>query len=393
MIYPKLVLKSGKERAISNRHPWIFSGAVKHVDNIAEEGDIVAVTDNKKSILGYGFYAPDNQICCRMFEWSADTSPTLDTETYWLGKLQAAQKLRHTFLNGRKTTAYRLVHAEGDFMPGIIIDIYGEIAVLQLLIKGTLQLKAVLKSCLEKLGFQNIYLKTKSSNSVASLQAESEWLGERPVLPVIVQEHGLDFPVNVEEGQKTGFFIDQRENRKLLQRLSEGKEVLNTFSYTGGFSLYALAGGAKAVTSVDISKSAISLCEATIAQSNFSDRHTAVVADCFEFMRTNSQEYDIIVVDPPAFAKHARAVRNASRGYKDLNMLAIKAIRAGGLIMTYSCSQNIDKLLFQKIIFAAAADAGRNVRIVQQLHQPEDHPINIFHPEGEYLKGLLLYVE
>ncbi len=392
MIYPNLVLKSGRDRAISNRHPWIFSGAVKNVDNIAEEGDIVAVADNQKNILGYGFYAPDNQICCRMFEWGS-VSQDLGAEEYWFQKLQAAQKLRHVLLKGQKTTAYRLVHAEGDFMPGIIIDIYGEIAVLQLLVKGTLQLKKILQKCLQELGFQYIYLKTKSSKGVASLQAESEWLSERPELPANVFEHGLTFPVNVEEGQKTGFFIDQRENRRLLQKLSAGKEVLNTFSYTGGFSLYALAGGATAVTSVDISKSAISLCEATIAQSNFSDRHTTVVADCFEFMRSNTHVYDIIVVDPPAFAKHARAVRNASRGYKDLNMLAIKAVRSGGLVMTYSCSQNIDKLLFQKIVFSAAADAGRNVRIVKQLHQPEDHPINIFHPEGEYLKGLLLYVE
>jgi 23S rRNA (cytosine1962-C5)-methyltransferase len=393
-MYKKIILKSGRERSVINRHPWLFSGAVKELPQ-AENGDIVAVQDNHTNLLGYGFFSPQSQIVCRLFEFTNQPADFSQSQ-YWQQKINKAYEIRKAQVLSPHTNAYRLLHAEGDFFPGVIADIYKDIAVVQLLIKGTEKVVPHIINGLQKLGIVYIYLKNKHSPGFR----------EEVVLPngfltdsfqqthVLIQENGLQFKIDFEKGQKTGFFIDQRDNRALLRRYAAGKNVLNAFSYTGGFSVYALAGAASKVHSVDISKDATAACDENI-QLNFDTTiaHQSFAADCFDYLRQTSEKYDVIVLDPPAFAKNAKAVANASRGYKDLNLTAFKKIQPGGILFTFSCSQNIDKELFRKIIFAAAADARRNVRILHQLTQPADHPVNIFHPEGEYLKGLVLYVE
>ncbi len=394
MMYKNLILKSGRDRSILNRHPWLFSGAVKQLPD-AENGDIVAVRDNQNNLLGYGFFSPHSQIVCRIFEF---TSQPIDfgKSTYWHQKINSAYQLRKAQVINEHTNAYRLLHAEGDFFPGVIVDVYQDLAVMQLLIKGTEKISSHIISGLQDLGIRYIYLKNKHNPGFR----------EEVVLPngfltsdifeqqVAIKENGLQFRIDFERGQKTGFFIDQRDNRALLKQYAANKMVLNAFSYTGGFSVYALAGGAVMVHSVDISKDATQTCDENIAL-NFGSNapHQSYAADCFDYLRQTEEPYDVMVLDPPAFAKNARSVPNASRGYKDLNMTAFKKIKPGGVVFTFSCSQNIDKELFRKIIFSAAADAERNVRILHQLTQPADHPVNIFHPEGEYLKGLVLYVE
>ena len=390
-MFKQIILKSGRERSLINRHPWVFSGAVKELPK-ASNGEIVEVLSNKNELLGYGFFSPNSQITCRVFEFTNEIISI--NKKFWLKKIEAAFELRKQFINQTQTNIFRLAHAEGDFFPGVIIDIYNKTAVCQILIKGVELIKEDIFYALNKLGFANIYLKTKQNTQLLEGVSEGNcWIAEKTLMPLTATENEIDFYIDVEQGQKTGFFIDQRENRKMLGKLSDEKNVLNTFSYSGGFSLYALKGGAKCVHSVDSSKDAIELCNKNVELNNFKN-HQSFTEDCFLFLK-NCQEnfYDIIVIDPPAFAKHSRSVKNAARGYKNLNMLGINKIKPGGLIFTFSCSQHIDKDLFRKIIFGAAADCKKNVRVLRQLSQPDDHPINIFHPEGEYLKGLLLYVE
>ncbi|MFY8020827.1 MAG: class I SAM-dependent rRNA methyltransferase [Bacteroidia bacterium] len=390
--YKKLILKSGRERSLVNRHPWVFSGAVKVLPK-AENGEIIQIVTNHHELLGYAFFAPNSQITARVFEFNPDEIKI--DESYWLNKIRNAYELRKLFIDSNQTTCYRLLHAEGDFFPGIIADVYADVVVLQLLIKGTELISDTLFKAFHQIGFKHIYLKTKQSTQLLEqVEQGSRWVAEPKEMPVLVLENGVKFQINVETGQKTGFFIDQRENRRILATYSKGKKVLNTFSYSGGFSVYSLEAGANLVHSVDSSKDAIELCEQNVKLSGLENKHESFVSDVFEFLKTVEPNfYDIIVLDPPAFAKHARAVDNAARGYKNLNLLGFQKIKPGGLIFTYSCSQHIDKDLFRKIVFSAAADARRNVRILQQLSQPEDHPINIYHPEGEYLKGLLLQVD
>jgi 23S rRNA (cytosine1962-C5)-methyltransferase len=385
-----LVLKSGRERSLLNRHPWVFSGAVKDLPQ-AENGEIIRVTDNHNNLLGYGFFSTNSQITCRVFEFT--NAPIEIDYAFWVQKISAAYAYRKEIFDFSQTNIYRLVHAEGDFFPGVIIDVYAEVAVVQLLVKGTEHIKEAIFEGLKKVGINYIYLKTKQSTQLLeAVGSASGWVGDALPMPVRAKENGLVFLVDVEKGQKTGFFIDQRENRRLVGVHSKGKKVLNTFSYSGGFSLQALAQGATLVHSVDSSKDAIEMCNRNV-EANFANApHESFVEDCFDYLNRTEVDYDIMVLDPPAFAKNARSVPNASRGYKNLNLAAFNKIKPGGLIYTFSCSQHIDRDLFRKIVFGAAADAKRNVRIVQQLTQPEDHPINIFHPEGEYLKGLLLHV-
>ncbi|MCF8254523.1 MAG: class I SAM-dependent rRNA methyltransferase [Bacteroidia bacterium] len=392
MEYKKLVLKSGRERSLVNRHPWVFSGAIKDLPT-AKNGEIIEVRSNHNDLLGYGFYSPNSQITCRVFEFTNDEK--LIDDAYWLAKLQNAYHLRTQLLDFKTTNCFRLLHAEGDFFPGIIIDVYDKVAVVQLLIKGMENIAPIIYGGLNQLGFDYIYLKTKQNTQLLEqVEQGSRWVGEAAEMPIFVLEHGVKFSVNVETGQKTGFFIDQRENRKLLGEWSKGKKVLNTFSYSGGFSLYALEAGATEVHSVDSSKDAIALCEQNVALTLYASKHQSFVEDCFDFLKkSEANYYDIIILDPPAFAKNARSVDNAARGYKNLNLLGFHKVKPGGLVFTYSCSQHIDKDLFRKIVFSAAAEARRNVRVLRQLSQPEDHPINIFHPEGEYLKGLMLLVD
>lgn len=392
MNFPILKLKPKRERSIIHRHPWIFSGALDNKVK-AQEGDIIEVRDSGDKILGYGFYSEKSQISCRMFEWTERND--FETEDYWFEKIDNALKLRKVNVLNESTNSYRLIHAEGDFLPGIIIDIYNEAAVVQILVKGIENRKDLIFSALQRAGFHNIYVKAKTSSHVMEdIQSLSGWVVGKTETPVVIKENNVSFKVDFIDGQKTGFFIDQRDNRQLLKTLSKDKVVLNTFSYTGGFSVYAVAGGAKEVHSVDISADAVQGAIDNVLLNFPNANHEGMTKDCFEFLKDMPDNlYDIIILDPPAFAKSARAVDNATRGYKQINMRAFKKIKPGGLVFTFSCSQNISKELFQKIVFGAAADARRNVRIIHQLHQPADHPINIYHPEGEYLKGLVLWVE
>lgn len=393
-MFPLLTLKPDREKSVLNFHPWIFTGAVKHLASEAQHGDIIAVQTHQKKVLGYGFYDAQSQIVCRMFEISPQ--PEAPQASYWAKKLAEAYHIRQKLVASPQTTTYRLLHAEGDFLSGVIIDVYDKVAVMQLLIKGTEKIASLLVDALKALGFEYIYLKNKEiTQRLEGVEQTNGWLTTPYTAPLIVLENGLKFEIDVEKGQKTGFFIDQRDNRELLRHYAKDKKVLNTFSYTGGFSVYALAGQASEVVSVDISKDAIALCEKTVAL-NFGHEapHKAIAEDCFDFLKhTTPEEFDIIVLDPPAFAKHKRAVANASRGYMSLNELGFRRVKKGGLVFTFSCSGNIDRDLFRKIVFTAASESGRKVRIIHQLTQPTDHPINIYHPEGEYLKGLVLQVD
>jgi 23S rRNA (cytosine1962-C5)-methyltransferase len=393
-MYKNIILKSGRDRSVINRHPWLFSGGVKQLPE-AQNGDIVAVRDNQNNLLGYGFFSPQSQIVCRIFEF---TNQTMDfsKSDYWYQKIQRAYNLRKQHILSADTNAYRLLHAEGDFFPGVIADVYGEMAVVQLLIKGTEKIAEHIIHSLQQLGIRYVYLKNKQTPGFKEDVALPNGFLTTSVLEgsLTVQENGLSFLIDFEKGQKTGFFLDQRDNRALVKQYAKGKKVLNAFSYTGGFSVYALAGGAANVHSVDISKDAVRIGDENVAL-NFDTAasHESFAEDCFDYLRSTASIYDLVVLDPPAFAKNARSVPNAARGYKDLNLSGFKRIEPGGILFTFSCSQNIDSDLFRKIVFSAAADAQRNVRILHQLTQPADHPINIFHPEGEYLKGLVLYVE
>lgn len=391
--FPILQLRSGRDKSVKNRHPWIFSGALKQKP-VADEGDVVEVRAAGGEILGYGFYSGKSQISCRMFWW--EQRPEIFASSgFWKEKLKNALTLREKLIDPYQTNAFRLLHAEGDFLPGLIADVYAETLVLQMLIKGIENYKDHLIEAFVELGFKNIFLKTKGSSvHIEDIETYSGWLAGGGNGNIRIKEHGFQFEVNFVKGQKTGFFLDQRENRALVRSFAAGKDVLNAFSYSGGFSVYAAGGGAQTVTSVDISQEAIALADQNIGLNLLGFPHQGIAGDCFEFLKEMPENaYDVIILDPPAFAKHARAVENASRGYKQINLKAFQKIRPQGLLFTFSCSQNISPELFRKIVFAAAADSGRNVRILQHLHQPADHPVNIYHPEGEYLKGLLLYVE
>jgi 23S rRNA (cytosine1962-C5)-methyltransferase len=389
-MYKQVVLKSGRDRSVTNRHPWIFSGAVKNMPD-ANNGEIVSVHNNTGLLLGYGFFSPHSQITVRLFEFG-EQEINIDV-AYWAKKITNAYTLRQSVIDFESTNTYRLLHAEGDFLPGIIADVYADTVVLQLLIKGVEFIANDIYAAIRKLGFKYIYLKTKQNTQRLEEVVASGWVGDPKAMPIHVKEYGIEMLIDVETGQKTGFFIDQRENRLIVGNYSKGKRVLNTFSYSGGFSLYALRQGATHVVSVDSSKEAIVLCNDNVRLNGYEDKHEGVVMDVFEYMKQADMNFDIIILDPPAFAKNAKALPNATRGYKNLNMAALQRIKSGGLLFTFSCSQHMDKDLFRKVIFGAAAEVGRNVRILQQLTQPQDHPINIYHPEGEYLKGLLLHVE
>lgn len=387
--YPILVLKSGRDRSIRNRHPWVFSGGVKQRPK-ASTGDIVAVHSNKGELLAYGHYAPDAALICRLFAFGEEERDINDA--FWRNKLQLALRYRKESLHLGDTNGYRLVHAEGDGMPGVVLDLYGNAASLQLRTKGAQALLPLIQEFLvEEIGIEHLFLRKEKRKGQP---APGEWiLGG--LEQTTFRENGLSFLVDIEGGQKTGFFIDQRDNRALLREYSEGRTLLNAFSYSGAFSVAALAGNAKSVTSVDISAQAVEEARQNVTL-NFGevDHHEAVKADCFQYLKEMEDgRFDLIVLDPPAFTKHIRTVDKAARGYKEINLKAFQKIAPGGLLFTYSCSQHISKDLFRKIVFGAAADAGREVRIVCQMGQSPDHPVSIYHPEGEYLKGLLLQVE
>jgi 23S rRNA (cytosine1962-C5)-methyltransferase len=357
----------------------------------AENGEIVAVCDNDRKILGYGFYDSLSQITLRVFEFTNDEMTFI--EEYWRNKITKISNWKNSLYDKKRTNAFRLIHAEGDNFPGIIVDIYDNIAVVQILIKGTERLKPTLGKILEEIGYVVFFRIKQIGKNYETLLEPSEWYSKIVEQPIKILENGIPILVDVIKGQKTGFFLDQRVNREILGSYSKNKKVLNTFSYTGGFSLYALNGGAKLVHSVDSSADAIEMCNKNVELSFSKSNHESFTVDVFDYLKNMTEEYDIIVLDPPAFAKNARSVENAAKGYKNLNLQAIRKIKPGGLIFTFSCSQHIDRDLFKKIVFGAAADAARPVSILKHLSQPEDHTINIFHPESEYLKGLLLRVE
>ncbi len=394
MSYIKLVLKSGKDQSLRRFHPWVFSGAIKKIYGEPKEGDIVEVFDNKDEFLGMGHYQIGS-IAVRIISFKQVEI----NDGFWEERIKKAYCLRKDqgLIDNETTNAYRLVHAEGDNMPGLIIDMYGDTAVVQMHSVGMFLIKDkiddILKSILgDKL--KAIYNKSESTIPFkAKVEAENGYTFGKSEERIAL-ENGLKFKVDWEKGQKTGFFVDQRDNRALLEHYSNGKSVLNMFCYTGGFSFYAMRGGAKLVHSVDSSERAIELTRKNV-ELNFPEdvRHDAFAVDAFKYLEDVKDKYDLIILDPPAFAKHNNVLNNALQGYKKLNAKAFEQIKPGGIIFTFSCSQVVSKENFRKTIFSAAAKSGRNVRILNQLTQPADHPVNIYHPEGEYLKGLVLYVE
>ncbi len=393
-IIAKIFLKPGKEQSLKRFHPWVFSGAIGRSEGKPEEGDVVNVYSAEGEFLGMG-HCQIGSIAVRILSFEA-VVPDFD---FWKMKIEKAWNLRKSIglADNSETSVFRLVHAEGDGMPGLIVDFYNGTAVIQMHTVGMfLVLEMLVKALHEVLGEKLKAVYDKSAKSLpykAEVSAEDGYLfgegGETEVL-----ENGLRFKVDWIEGQKTGFFIDQRENRLLVQQFAKNRDVLNMFCYTGGFSFYALKGGARLVHSVDSSVKAIELTNQNV-QLNFAEdtRHEAFAADAFEFMRNIKDKYDLIILDPPAFAKHRDAVHQALQAYKRINTRAFEQIRSGGIVFTFSCSQVVSKEKFREAVFSAAAISGRNVRILHQLTQPADHPVSIYHPEGEYLKGLVLYVE
>ena len=393
-----IALKPKKTRSIQRFHPWIFSGAIAFIDGEPENGDFVKVTDTKGKVLGHGFFTPDASIAVRMTHFGKEKV----VDRWWHERLQRAYNLRNDlgFVANAETTAYRLIHGEGDGFPGLIIDHYDGVLVMQVHAPGMWMIKDELVASFVEIYGDNlkaVYNKSRDTlPNAEAMQVENYYAhgSDSALAKMTAKEYGLEFNIDWEKGQKTGFFIDQRENRKLLGDLSKGKKVLNTFSYTAGFSVFALQAGATLVHSLDSSARALEVGENNVALNSLDDgRHKSIQADAVQYLKQLEEDYDIIVLDPPAFAKHQRARHRAVQGYKRINMQAIKHIKSGGLIFTFSCSQAVDKELFNNTVIASAIEAGRKVRILHQLHQPADHPVNAFHPEGEYLKGLVLRVD
>jgi 23S rRNA (cytosine1962-C5)-methyltransferase len=389
----KIVLKSGKEQSIRRYHPWIFSGAIKMIYGEPLEGDVVTVFDNNDNFLAVGHYQPSS-IAVRILSFE-DIKP--DTG-FFRGRIRNAIDFRRSLglIDNNSVNVFRLVHGEGDNLPGLIADYYNGVIVMQSHSVGMYRIRKEIAGILAELmgdRVKAIYDKSESTIPFkAGIAANNEFLTGNSG-PVIVTETGFKFKIDWTTGQKTGFFIDQRENRKLLSEFTKDRSVLNMFGYTGGFSVYAMK-DARLVHSVDSSVSATALADDNV-RLNFGDdsRHRSFQVDAFEFLNNISDKYDLIILDPPAFAKHNNVLANALQGYKRLNMKAIEQIKPGGIIFTFSCSQVVTRENFRKSVFAAAANTGRNVRILNQMSQPPDHPVNIYHPESEYLKGLVLYVE
>ena len=398
----KIVLRKGKEESLGRFHPWIFSGAIHHTEGSApmEEGDIVEVFASDGRFLALGHWQIGS-IAVRVLTFKRQP---ID-QAFWQKRLSAALEVRKAIgvaaqdeiVNGKCNDIYRLVHGEGDNLPGLIIDMYGSTAVMQAHSVGMHVCRNELANALKEVmgeSLKAIYYKSETTLPFkAQLGQENGFLwGDTG--DDVARENGLAFHIDWLKGQKTGFFVDQRDNRSLVEHYAKGRKVLNMFCYTGGFSVYALRGGAELVHSVDSSAKAIELVDANV-ELNFPNdsRHEAFAEDAFKFMEQVQEKYDLIILDPPAFAKHKDALHNALRGYTKLNAKAFEIIQPGGILFTFSCSQAVNKDQFRTAVFTAAAMARRKVRILHQLHQPADHPINIYHPEGEYLKGLVLYVE
>ena len=386
-----LQLKRGKEDSLLRFHPWVFSGAIQQVDDGIVEGDVVRVVTSSGDFIAVGHYQ-QGSIAVRVLSFR---EVNID-DAFWYSRLESALRMRIAIgiADNPQNNTYRLVHGEGDLLPGLIIDVYGKTAVMQAHSIGMhLSRVQIAEQLVRVMGarIENIYYKSETTLPFMDHMENGFLYGGSQENTAV--ENGLIFYVDWLHGQKTGFFVDQRENRALLEKYAKGKRVLNMFCYTGGFSFYAMRGGSELVHSVDSSAKAIELTNRNV-QLNFpgDSRHKAFCDDAFKFLEKNGQ-YDLIILDPPAFAKHRGALHNALKGYTRLNMKAMQIIEPGGILFTFSCSQVVTKDHFRNAVFTAAAQAGRKVRILHQLHQPADHPINIYHPEGEYLKGLVLYVE
>jgi len=389
----KIVLKSGKEQSIRRFHPWVFSGAIKKMYGNPVEGDLVDVYDNKDTFLAVGHYQPSS-IAVRILSFKEET-PDID---FFRQKIKSAIEYRKAIgiLANPQLNVFRLIHGEGDGLPGLIVDFYNGVAVMQMHSIGFYRIRNEIASILAEVlenRISAVYDKSEGTiPHMSGITAINEFLFGNSE-PVIVIENGYKFKIDWTTGQKTGFFIDQRENRKLLEKYTEGRSVLNMFGYTGGFSVYAMKNAAL-VHTVDSSYTAIELANENI-KLNYGDdkRHESFQVDAFDYLNHIKDQYDLIILDPPAFAKHNNVLANALQGYKRLNIKAIEQIKPGGIIFTFSCSQVVTKENFRKSVFAAAANTGRSVRILHQMSQPPDHPVNIYHPESEYLKGLVIYVE
>lgn len=391
--YKKIILKRGKEESLKRFHPWVFSGAIDRMDETIEEGDLVAIYSNSGAFIGVGHFQIGS-IVVRVLDFSDREI----NEDFFVERLQRAYDLRQALgLNRDDNNAFRLVHGEGDFLPGLVVDVYDRTAVVQAHSPGMHFARNVIAQSLVKIAgglIHNVYYKSETTLPYkAQLDPQNDYIIGK-FDGNVAMENGLKFYVDWLKGQKTGFFVDQRDNRSLLEHYAKGRTVLNMFCYTGGFSFYAMRGGAKVVHSVDSSEKAIRLTNDNV-ELNFpgDSRHQAFAEDAFKFLGGINNKYDLIILDPPAFAKHKSALKNALIGYRKLNAKAFEKIRPGGILFTFSCSQAVSKEQFRLAVFSAAAMSGRKVRILHQLTQPCDHPINIYHPEGEYLKGLVLYVE
>ena len=392
MVYKRVILRRGKEESLQRFHPWVFSGAIARMDNV-DEGDLVSVYSHDGTLIGNGHYQVGS-IAVRMLCF--DDSEI--NEAFFVDRLTQAYKLRQALnLMRADNNSFRLVHGEGDFLPGLVVDVYGTTAVMQAHSPGMHFARNIIADALTKLPgglINNVYYKSETTLPFkAQLDPQNDYIIGKFDTDVAV-ENGLKFHVDWLKGQKTGFFVDQRENRSLLEKYAKGRKVLNMFCYTGGFSFYAMRGGAELVHSVDSSAKAIKLTDDNV-ELNFpgDSRHQSFAQDAFKYLDEMTTDYDLIILDPPAFAKHKSALKNALIGYRKLNAKAFEKIKPGGILFTFSCSQAVNKEQFRLAVFSAAAMSRRKVRILHQLTQPADHPINIYHPEGEYLKGLVLYVE
>lgn len=392
MTLPEIRLKRGKDESLRRFHPWVFSGAIASLPDSLEEGDAVRVLTHEGELIGVGHWQIGS-IAVRMLAFGADKIPA----DFFAERLRRAWELRQALgLMRPDNDCFRLVHGEGDFLPGLVVDIYGSTAVMQAHSPGMHFCRMEIADALSALpGVRSVYYKSDTTLPYkAHLDPVNDYLlGSYD--GSVATENGLQFNIDWLRGQKTGFFVDQRDNRSLLEKYAKGREVLNMFCYTGGFSVYAMRGGAKRVCSVDSSGKAIALTDANI-ELNFpgDTRHRSFAVDAFKYLGEMQEgEFDLIILDPPAFAKHRGALKNGLLGYRKLNARAFEKIRSGGILFTFSCSQVVSREQFRLAVFSAAAQSGRKVRILHQLTQPADHPVNIYHPEGEYLKGLVLYVE
>jgi 23S rRNA (cytosine1962-C5)-methyltransferase len=392
-----IVLNKDKDKSLERKHPWVFSGAINRIisdsGEAPVEGELVEVVNAKNKFLALGYFS-DATIAVRVISFE----PTVINQKFWTKKVQSAFNARESLglTDNPSTNMYRLMHAEGDGVPGLIIDFYNGTAVIQ---AHTISIYNNINFIVEAL--KNVYgeklnaIYNKSAESLAKqtdLKVENEYLYQNGEVNLIGTEYDCDFNLDWINGQKTGFFLDQRENRKLTGEFSKNKKVLNTFCYSGGFSISALKAGAKEVHSVDSSQKAIDLTDANVALNKLK-KHKSFTSDTLDYLKDNTIDYDVIILDPPAYAKNQKAKHNAIQGYKRLNAMALKQIKPGGILFTFSCSQAVNRKLFYDTITAAAIEVGRNVRVLHHLSQPADHPVNIYHPEGEYLKGLVLYVE